>query len=432
MWRRWMVCLFCLFPSFLHGGEAGFDYASGLSSRLYPFPELPMPSVGVPFRDPVFGTRLVRVTDVRSGRFPLRVKGLTNEYSRYDALNADGKLLLVRGADGSWHLYDLKRYRYRETLFGRRGDFSPRWHAADPERLFFVMGSGFYEYHIGKREKRLLYDFKQRYPNASFIKSGKGESSLDSRYWAFMVIRYDNGQPKGKRRTLLDVVTFDAEQRKVVASLRSVSKRMEVKIPRTVTVSMSGTYVLLEYIPRIVVYRRDFSGKRELPGRFGHGDLARGKSGQDLFVGQDNDSDQIVMVNLATLERTPVMNIPFRSPLLGGVSYRGFHISGNAADTPGWVLVSTYGNALRPSYWSDGVIFLLELKRNGRHWRIAYTHSRTARAKQKDYWAEAFATIDRRGKNVFWSSNWGRKGSDYVDLYHATLPSGWYGKLQDR
>jgi len=196
-----------------------------------------------------------------------------------------------------------------------------------------------------------------------------------------MVIRYDNSKPKGRKRALLDLVTFDAERREIVASLRATSKKMG------------------------------------------------GREGQDLFVGQDNDTDQIVMVDLATLERTPIMEIPFRSPRLGGVSYRGFHISGNAADTPGWVLVSTYGNALRPTYWSDGAIFLLELKRDGRHWRIAHTRSMTARTKKKDYWAEAFATIDRRGKNVFWSSNWGVPKENYVDLYRAVLPDGWHREL---
>lgn len=428
VWQRIVRLLPMLwFPLLAQG--VGFDYAPGLSNRLYPFPVTPMPAVGIPFRDPAFGTRLVRITDVRKGRFPSRVQGLTNEYSRYDALNADGSLLLVRGTDGSWHLYEMNGYRYRETLFGKRGDFSPRWHTTDPQRLFFIQGSRFYEYHVGKRESRQLYDFKKRYPDASFVRIGKGEGSLDSRYWAFMVIRYDNSKPKGRKRALLDLVTFDAERREIVASLRATSKKMVAKIPRTVTVSMSGSYVLVEYIPRIVVYRRDFSDGRELPGRFGHGDLARGREGQDLFVGQDNDTDQIVMVDLATLERTPIMEIPFRSPRLGGVSYRGFHISGNAADTPGWVLVSTYGNALRPTYWSDGAIFLLELKRDGRHWRIAHTRSMTARTKKKDYWAEAFATIDRRGKNVFWSSNWGVPKENYVDLYRAVLPDGWHREL---
>ncbi len=433
MCRWWTFFFFFLLTGFTQAEGTLFDYGPGLSTRVYPFPEETMPPVGIPFRDPIFNTVLARVTDVRSGRFPPRVKGLTNEYSRYDPLNADGSLLLVRGTDGSWHLYEMPRYRYRGMIFGKRGDFSPRWHSRDPQRLFYVMGSGFHEYHVGTGKSRLLYDFKTRYPDASFIKMGKGESSLDSRYWAFMVVNYDNDKPRGKRRTLLDIVTFDAEEGRVEASLRSVAGGLsEKRIPRTVTISMSGDYVLLEYIPRIVIYRRDFTRKREAPGRFGHGDLARSREGRDVFVGQDNDTDQIVMVDLASLRRTPVMKIPFRHPLTGGVSYRGFHVSGNAADTPGWVLVSTYGNASQPTYWSDGAIFLLELKERGRHWRIAHTRSKTAKGRKKDYWAEAFATIDRSGRNVFWASNWGRMEKGYVDLYHASLPKDWYQSLERR
>ncbi len=409
-----------------------FDYSPGISNTLYPFADMSMPAVGKSYREPVFNTTITRITDVFNGGFPARVKGLTNEYSRYDPVNADASLLLVRGTDASWHLYDLKTYRYKETIFGRRGDFSPRWHATDPDVLFLIMGTKFYKYHVRSGKKSLVYDFKVRYPKASFIKSGKGEGSLDSRYWAFMVFNYDNKKPPGKKRTLLDMVTFDAVGKRLVGSYQ---KRAETKfsgIPRTVTVSMSGRYVLVEYIPKIWVYNLDWSAGRKFPGSFGHGDLALDKQRRDVFVGQENDTDHIAMVDLTTLNKVNVMDIPFNSLFPGSVGYPGFHISGNNADTPGWVLISTYGNAERPSYWSDGAIFLLELGKNGRHWRIAHTYSRTAKGKSKDYWAEAFATIDRKGKRVFWSSNWGAAGQNYVDVYQAELPDSWFDDLKGK
>ncbi|HFC53868.1 MAG TPA: hypothetical protein ENJ43_05500 [Gammaproteobacteria bacterium] len=407
----------------------GFDYSPGLSAVPYPFPSTPMPEIGKPYREPLFNTTVTRITDVRNGSFPARLKGLTNEYSRYDPVNADGSLLLLRGTDGSWYLYDLRSSRLGGKLFDRRGDFEPRWHGTDPDLLFFVTGSRFYRYDVRRGIKSLIHDFKTTYPTASFIRSGKGESSRDSRYRAFMVVQYDNRKPAGQRRTLLDMVTFDTEEKRVVGSYRKMVGRVPATIPRTVTVSMSGRYVLVEYIPEIRIYDLQWRGERVFPGSFGHGDLALDRRGREVFVAQETATDHITMVDLATLKRTDIMEIPFRHPRLGGVSYPGFHVSGNSLETPGWVLVSTYGGAERPSFWSDGAIFLLELVRNGRHWRVAHTRSRTMRGKGKDYWAEAFASIDRSGRRVFWPSNWGVSEPGYVDLYQVSLPGSWYSDL---
>ena len=410
----------------------GFDYSPGMSAVPHPFPSTPMPEVGKPYREPVFNTTVTRLTDVHNGSFPKRLKGLTNEYSRYDPVNADATLLLMRGTDGSWYLYDLLNSLLKGSIFDKRGDFEPRWHATDPDLLFFVMGSGFYQYSVQRGVKTLIHDFRTTYPEASFIRSGKGESSRDSRYWAFMVIKYDNHKPAGQRRKLLDLVTFDAKEKRVVGSYRRASRKMPSRVPRTVTVSISGRYALVEYIPEIWIYDLQWGDERRLPGKFGHGDLALDGRRRDVFVAQEIGTDHIAMVDLATLDKTNVMDIPFRSPRLGGVSYPGFHVSGNNLETPGWVLVSTYGSAERPSYWSDGAIFMLELARNGRHWRIAHTRSRTGRGKGKDYWAEAFAAIDRSGKRVFWSSNWGVRERGYVDLYQALLPGSWYRDLTEK
>ena len=61
-------------------------------------PDLPEPEARVPFRDPVFGTCLVRVTDRAADLSPDDTSaGLKNEYSRVQSFNADGNRILVRG-----------------------------------------------------------------------------------------------------------------------------------------------------------------------------------------------------------------------------------------------------------------------------------------------------------------------------------------------
>lgn len=400
------------------------DYSSALSDQVYALPNpVELPPVGKPFKDPAFGTEITRITDIQHGNPVTKAKGIVNEYARTDPVNADGSLLLLHGTNGTWFLYDMKTLKSKGSILGQ-GQLEPRWHATDPGVLFYTKGPKFIKYHVKSRKTEVLYDAKNDYPNASEL-TGKGESdgSADSRYWAFMVLHY---KKELKKNEFLDWIVFDAEKNEVM-SRYATTPAANVTGANTVTMSMSGKYVLVETNPT-QVFDRDFSNGRILPGRFGHGDLAQTKDGRDVFVAQNTKNDHISMVYLDTLEEVKLMFIPFQPPEKGGVTYQGFHVSGNSLKTPGWVLVSTYGRSNTASYWSDGALFLLELKPNGRHLRIAHTNAKTSKG-GKDYWSEAFATIDRQGKYVFWGSNWGITGKGYADVYKATLPETWYHDL---
>ncbi len=402
----------------------GFDYTRGLSDIPYSFPEYDQPPpVGVPFKDPVFDTEIVRITDVRKGKPPTHAKGVVNEYARNDPSNADGRLAIFQSTNSHWYLFDLDPPKYRKQILGQ-GRKEPRWHATDPDVFFYVDGKRFYQYNVKTKKKTLLYDAKKDYPDVSWITGqGEGDGSVDSRYWAFMVINYSN---RTKKKKTLDWIVFDAVEKKVVSRYSDIPGA-NITGANTVTMSPSGDYVLVETTPT-QVFDRDFTNGRTLPGKHGHGDVALSKDGRDVFVAQDTSTDYITMIYLDTLEEVRLMFIPFQAPEKGGVSYQGFHISGNCVETPGWVLVSTYGRREKPTYWSDGALFLLELKENGKHFRIAHTNARTSKG-GKDYWSEAFAAIDRKGKYVYWGSNWGITGKGYSDVYRVTLPANWYQDL---
>jgi len=93
------------------------------------------------------------------------------------------------------------------------------------------------------------------------------------------------------------------------------------------------------------------------------------------------------------------------------------------------VLVSTYGAENPPPdeshSWMDTQLFMLELKQNPRVWRIAHTHAYTAEeySGEKNYFAEAFATINKAGSRIYFGSNWANFAVDYTDTYQAVLPS---------
>jgi hypothetical protein len=75
----------------------------------------------------------------------------------------------------------------------------------------------------------------------------------------------------------------------------------------------------------------------------------------------------------------------------------------------------------------DCQLFMLELKTNPRVWRIAHTQSYTTRfyTGVKNFFAEAFATINDKGTKVYWGSNWRNYTQDYSDTYQITLPEDW-------
>ncbi|MGB3715776.1 MAG: hypothetical protein WA996_15225, partial [Candidatus Promineifilaceae bacterium] len=91
------------------------DFVTDLDLRQTP--SLPEPDPRLPFRDPEFGTCLIRVTDRRSDISSDDASlGLKNEYARVQSFNADGSRFIIRGTDGTWYLYDAFTLRPLEQL----------------------------------------------------------------------------------------------------------------------------------------------------------------------------------------------------------------------------------------------------------------------------------------------------------------------------
>ena len=402
-----------IFFSFLFS-SAVYSSTYVMDSNLHPFPS-PLPSVvaGGSYVDSSFGTIVTRITDVKGGNpAGLTSNGITNEYARFDPDNSDGTLLILRGTNATWFIYNAKTNAFIKKI-SLAGDIEPRWHATDPDIFFYVKGPRFYQYHVSTDTSDLLYDFTTDYPTATIV-SGKGESdgSLNSKYWAF-VVSSGSGD--------LDWVTFDATTKSIIASYKNVTG-LNPTNTNTVTMSMTGDYVLVETDPTQVC-NRDWTNCHNLgTASRGHGDLALSADGRDMFVSQNSSTDWIDGVYLDTGESINIKKIDFST-----ANYTGLHISGNNASTPGWVLISTYGSG-DATAWSDGALYMQELAPNGRHWLIAHTNAQLAGG-GKDYWAEAFAAINREGTAVYWGSNWGITGQNYADVYKASLPSTWFSDL---
>ena len=171
----------------------------------------------------------------------------------------------------------------------------------------------------------------------------------------------------------------------------------------------------------LMVYDRDLQHGRSLLRVIGHYDTALDAAGHEVIIYQDIDTDHISMLDLATGEVTDLFPIDFsHSPI-------GFHFSGRASNVPGWALISTYsGSYPTDRTWMDNGVFAVELKAGGRVVRLAHTHALVNENEEHDYWAEPHASVDQDFTRVLFTTNWGRSGSDQVDMMMIVMPPEWW------
>lgn len=397
-------------------------------------PQLSEPPARVPFRDPVFGTCVVRVTDRTADRAADDLSpGLKNEYSRIQSFNANESRILVRGTRATWYLYDAQTLQPLGQLpFG--GSLDPRWDATNPDLLYYNEETRLMAYNVGTGETRLAHDFAADFPGqtlAAVWTKYEGSPSSDGRYWGFMA--------EDENWVTVAFLVYDLASDQVIAT-RDVRGAPGVEGVDNAYISPLGDYFIADfsdyYCERgqlgsdaqpcgYMVYDRNLENGRGLMRISGHQDLALDAEGREVVVYQDIDTDHISMLDLATGTVTPLWPIDFSyTPL-------GLHISGRAFNRPGWVLVSTYYGGYPTDYtWMDNAVFAIELKPDGRVVRLAHTHSvfqegAVSYDADKDYYAEPHGSVNRDFTRILFTSNWGRSGTEEVEMFMIELPPNW-------
>lgn len=414
-----------LVPALLTGvssGAGGQRFVMG--TKTYSEPERTRPAKARVVLDPVFSTRLVRITDKVRDRYA--DTGIQNEYARSDPENRDGTLLVLRGNEGGWNLYDARTFRRIGALrrLGRGGqEAEPRWDSTRAGVLYHLSGTRLMSLDVRSGRERVVHDFEREYPRAAYITTGsEGDASLDRRWWCFMV-ENDDFETEA-------IVVYDRKRDRIVARKASMESPVNY-----VSMDMSGRHCLIGYDNSDArAYSRLLNKHVVLPaGAVGHSDLARTASGRDVLVYQNAATDWITMTDLDSGRETRLLHIPFVTN-----TDIGLHLSANAARPKGWALVSTYGSREPPAgrrrSWMDRQLFMLELRSRPRVWRIAYTNtSQSLRlSDEANYFAEAFAAINTRATRIYWGSNWGRRDLRRIDAYAALLPPRWWKKLPPR
>ena len=373
-----------------------------------------LPAKGIFFADSLYDSGIARMTDKTTDGYS--GPGIENEYSRADAANSDGTRIILRGQDGEWYLYDRPGYHMLKhfTNLGLGEEPEPRWDAASANLFYYVHGSELRQYDITNDSSTTIHDFTSDYPQASFISTKtEGDASLDQRCWCFMV--------EDSVFNVLAVVCYDRLLDSVVGDKASFPDGIN-----WASMDMSGGHCIVGYESSPAqAFTRDFGVTTQLPaGATGHMDWAFTADSTDVMVFQSTTTDSITMVDLNTGVATPLVAIPFDVN-----ADIGLHFSGNCAETPGWCLVSTCGAENPPSgkthSWMDNLFFMVELKANPRIVKLCLTRCYTGKNPQSNYFAEAYATINRAGTRVYYGSNWADYTPDYADAYEVDLPSNW-------
>ena len=400
-----------------------------LDFQVFPVPQMPEPAVREAYRDPFFDSCMVRVTDRKTDLAPDDPSaGLKNEYSRVQSFNADGSFILVRSTEANWYVYDA---RTLEALARMPVDNEPRWDANDPQRLYYHSEARLMALDLARGTQEVVHDYSLDFPGQDLYAAWtryEGSPSMDSRYWGIIA------QDKHWRPVAFLIYDMQVDQVIARRDLKGWSAQ-ELEID-SVTISPLGNYYLV-YMDKycadqlgteadpcgLMVYDRNLKNGRSLLPVIGHSDLALDAQGREVLIFQDIRKDEISLLDLETGIVTTLQPIDFsHSPI-------GFHFSGQAFKQLGWAIVSTYSGAQPSATWMDDSVFAIELLQGGRVVRLAHTHSVVDENQEHDYWAEPQASANRDLTRVVFTSNWGRSGSEAVDMYMIVLPEGWLEQL---
>lgn len=395
--------------------------------EVYQTPALPEPDPRKAYIDPVFGTCIVRVTDRQNDLLnPYDdSSGLKNEYARVQAFNADESLLLIRSIESFWYVYDAHSL---QPLGEVPVSVEPRWDAYDPNLLYYIDETRLMSYDLSNGDFEVIRDFAGDFPDralAAVWTRYEGSPSYDTRYWGLLA--------QDSEWESFAFLVYDKQNDSAV--IREISTGYSID---NVTISPLGNYFLAsfdEYCEYgqlgsesepcgLMVYDQKLENGRSLLRIIGHYDTMLDAAGREVILYQDIDTDTISLLDLETGAVTPLYPIDFSHTAIG------LHFSGRASELPGWGLVSTYnGGYPGDQTWMDDVIFAIELKPNGRVVRLAHTQSLYDENVEQDYWAEPHVSVNHNFTRVIFTSNWGRTGTEEVDMYMIVLPDQWIETL---
>lgn len=425
---------------------------------VYPRSTAGEPAKGESVFDSNYGTTVVKVADAKEFS-PDECGGVIRPvYSRWRIDNSAGDLYyLVKGGEtppGSgrgvmvlYHSANDSIYKIATEVEGYEGsEFRWDYSGNRPYIMYYVEGTQFREYNVKTGETQLVRDFATDFPDAGRILNDvEGDSSADSRYWAWMV----QGHYDGEYFPMLAIITYDKQSNTILGKLDySKYKSMggaESTLPRPnmVDISPLGTKVVILWgrTDRLDVfdgphaYDFDFSNPIKVSNDETHSGWAFDYNGDEVYISQINnwnwaavDADTIAYVNIQTGEVHAILYHEDMGWDMGGWHFGRFYNQ----SIRGWVYITTYSEPSSESPLRN-TAYMLEIKpytQNPRVWRIADTHNNFPPPEEPGaYEREAFSPISGDGTTIYWAADW-PSGDGTVDTYKVQLPENWWVTLK--
>jgi hypothetical protein len=372
---------------------------------VFPEPTLPaLPAAGGTFRDPVFGTEVMRVTGERDGK----LNGTF--YPHWPTLNADSTRLLVKRYETGDAVYSFDPVNFKLGDYfviprlpdnGTTINEGAIWSATDPDTLFILgwKGPKLWALSASTRQYTLVHDFSKDATFAPGDYLWQMSVSADGDTFAFT-------HKNGSYRTVGYTVYRRSTDTLLIDNKSTLEDEVRIdKTGRYLTLYLSqpdpagkATYILdLATGGRagLVDGAPDYAP--------GHGDVGAG-----TMIAWDNDENRFLKRSL---------NDPHRvlSVLDLGGDWMHEHLSHLSRDET-WALASFYsykGYGTEPGLFHDELV-LVKTDGSGQFRRLLQH-----RSKAQDYWEIPRATISYDGRFVAYSSNWNNSGR--VDLFIARI-----------
>jgi len=400
-------------------------------------------------------------------------------YSRYSAENTTGELYIVHGTNSTsaW-IYRRSNntlvtvLRFNPSLGSQSRSIGEvnelRWDytGQHPNRLYFVGRSlptsqaisgenpamSFYYLDINPNTNShsppvLVRDFSLDFPDfpgAAIMNDVEGDSSNDSRFWAWQVVN-----PLGTGNMTYGIFSYDKNLNSILGRLQRSCKGATLPCVTAETPSVQQPYItrpnMVEFSPlgsRVIVhfervypgygrdseintladgpkaFAPDFSDPIRIAADATHSGWAWGQGGEELFVSQNNRNDWVEAVDIKDAASancslisgtqnsyscgTKIVSQPQLDP-----SYAiGFHF-GKIYDKSkrGWVFVNTYGKA--ESIWSRNQNLLVRIQDAYSSGAAHFVRLGSSLNDYYDYRSEGSGALSFNGNSIYSTGNWG-------------------------
>ena len=362
--------------------------------ETFDIPNTPRPAYLESTIDPIFGTRLTRITGdpgsdiVTADGAKIGTWGdvAKHHYAKDQPWNADETLIhLSRNVNGSPGDLFLDGETYQVRFARSVPGHDNRWHPVDPALKVYVDGNGIGTFNVYTGAQKVIRTFAE-YTRLD-MGPWEGNLSYDGKMVALYAKRPDGGN---------DVFAYDLN-----SNVKYPVKDLGTTSIDWASISASGNYVVIMYGDTDTqVYDLSMGLLSRFTVNHNHYDLGLDLAGEDVAAGISKNSSYDGLVIAHRLK-----DAAFSALTTGGYA---IHTSTRNNLLPGWAYSSFHPTRAR--YRDEIVAISTDGKEAVR--RFGHMHNN-----QTDYLAEAMPVPSHDGKRVLFSSNWNASNGRPVGAY---------------